>query len=206
MATKPRGFGMTAEIQKKIAASFDPVKANQVFDWMRAILEQAGSESGKKLPNVEVMDDVFKCLHDGQIICEVINVMYPGSVKKINKGKQPFVQMENISNFVGACVAGGKCAKADLFTTPDLYEKGNIPQVVNGLCAMAMLSHECGKDVPTYGPKKSTENKREFTEEQLKAGEHIIGLQSGTNKGASQAGMSFGAGRQVVEQKKDEEE
>ena len=52
MATKPRGFGMTAEIQKKIAASFDPVKANQVFDWMRAILEQAGSESGKKLPNV----------------------------------------------------------------------------------------------------------------------------------------------------------
>jgi len=206
MATKPRGFGMTAEIQKKIAASFDPVKANQVFDWMRAILEQAGSESGKKLPNVEVMDDVFKCLHDGQIICEVINVMYPGSVKKINKGKQPFVQMENISNFVGACVAGGKCAKADLFTTPDLYEKGNIPQVVNGLCAMAMLSHECGKDVPTYGPKKATENKREFTEEQLKAGEHIIGLQSGTNKGASQAGMSFGAGRQVVEQKKAEEE
>merc|ERR1719474_1090345 len=88
---------------------------------MRAILEQAGSESGKKLPNVEVMDDVFKCLVDGQIICEVVNVMYPGAVKKINKGKQPFVQMENISNFVGACTARG-CAKADMFTTPDLYE------------------------------------------------------------------------------------
>jgi len=199
---------MSADIAKKIAASFDPAKATEVFQWMKSVLEHADKKAvGDRLPdNVETMDDVKKVLIDGQIICEVMNVMYPGSIKKINKGKMPFMQMENISNFVKAATAEQVgCKKADLFTTPDLFEGGNIPQVVNGLCAAARKSHKCGQDIPTYGPSESEENKREFTEEQLKAGEHIIGLQSGTNKGASQAGMSFGAGRQIVDQHKDDE-
>jgi len=198
---------MSADIAKKIAASFDPVKATEVFQWMKALLEYGGVEAGKKLPDeIETMDDVKKALGDGVIICEVMNVMYPGSIKKINRGKMAFMQMENIGNFVKACTADQVgCKKADLFTTPDLYENGNIPQVVNGLCAMARKSHKCGRDIPVYGPAESEENKREFTEEQLKAGEHIIGLQSGTNKGASQAGMSFGAGRQIVDVKKDDD-
>jgi len=200
---------MSADIAKKIAASFDPVKATEVFQWMKALLEFGGVEIGKKLPSeIKEMEDVRKALIDGVVMCEVMNVMYPGSIKKINKGKMAFMQMENISNFVKAATSDTVgCKKADLFTTPDLYEGGNIPQVVNGLCAAARKSHKCGvSDIPTYGPSEAEENKREFTEEQLKAGEHIIGLQSGTNKGASQAGMSFGAGRQIVEQKKDDEE
>lgn len=39
---------------------------------------------------------------------------------------------------------------------------------------------------------------REFTEEQLQEGKKIIGLQAGSNKGASQAGQSFGATRQIM--------
>lgn len=39
-----------------------------------------------------------------------------------------------------------------------------------------------------------------FTKEQLRAGQGFIGLQAGTNKGASQAGMtSFGAGRHIAD-------
>jgi len=48
------------------------------------------------------------------------------------------------------------------------------------------------------GPKEATENKREFTEEQLQEGKHMIGLQMGTNKLASQAGEHFGRPRQVA--------
>lgn len=48
------------------------------------------------------------------------------------------------------------------------------------------------------GPKPADENKREFTEEQLKAGEGIIGLQAGSNKGANQAGQNLGAGRKII--------
>lgn len=49
------------------------------------------------------------------------------------------------------------------------------------------------------GPKEATENKRQFTEEQMNAGSSIIGLQMGTNRGASQAGMSFGKTRHIVD-------
>ena len=41
-------------------------------------------------------------------------------------------------------------------------------------------------------------NKREFDEQVLKAGQAVIGLQYGSNKGASQAGMTaYGTGRQI---------
>ena len=44
----------------------------------------------------------------------------------------------------------------------------------------------------------ASENKREFDEQVLKAGQAIIGLQYGSNKGASQAGMTaYGTGRQI---------
>ena len=48
------------------------------------------------------------------------------------------------------------------------------------------------------GVKQASENKREFDEATLKAGQSMIGLQYGTNKGASQAGMTpYGASRQI---------
>ena len=46
--------------------------------------------------------------------------------------------------------------------------------------------------------KEATENKREFSQQQLKQGEGVIGLQMGTNKGASQSGMTaYGQQRQI---------
>jgi len=48
------------------------------------------------------------------------------------------------------------------------------------------------------GPRPSTENKREFSEEVLNAGKTVIGLQAGQNKGASQAGQNLGAGRKII--------
>lgn len=49
-----------------------------------------------------------------------------------------------------------------------------------------------GFNGPTIGPKPQEKNIREFSEEQLKAGQGIIGLQAGTNKCATQAGMGSG--------------
>ena len=42
------------------------------------------------------------------------------------------------------------------------------------------------------GAKPQTGNYRKWTADQLKEGENIIGIQAGTNKFASQKGMSFG--------------
>ena len=47
-------------------------------------------------------------------------------------------------------------------------------------------------------PTEATESKRDFSEEQLKAGQNVIGLQMGSNRGATQSGMtSYGAPRQI---------
>lgn len=51
---------------------------------------------------------------------------------------------------------------------------------------------------PYLGPKPSEENRREFSEDVLRAGQTVIGLQAGTNKLANQSGQNFGASRKII--------
>lgn len=53
--------------------------------------------------------------------------------------------------------------------------------------------------VQGFGPKEAEANKRDFTDEQLAQGKNVIGLQMGSNKGASQAGQNFGKARMIVD-------
>ena len=56
-----------------------------------------------------------------------------------------------------------------------------------------------GFDGPVLGVKEADQNPRNFSEDVLKAGETVIGLQAGTNKVASQAGMNFGKSRSIID-------
>lgn len=123
--------------------------------------------------------------------------------------------------FIDGCKKYGVSEK-DLFVTLDLFEKTNpnmvrIPfvavvnirqypdvyyilgllQVVAGLQALGRQAQKKGHDTMSLFPKEADKNVREFTDEQLKASETVIGLQAGSNKGASQAGMNFGQQRQI---------
>ena len=49
----------------------------------------------------------------------------------------------------------------------------------------------------SIGPKEADKNVREFSDEQLKAGQTIISLQYGSNKGATQSGINFGNTRHM---------
>ena len=104
--------------------------------------------------------------------------------------------MENIGKFLDAANAYG-LAKNDTFQTVDLYEAQNMAAVINGLQALARKAQSKGK--VGFGPKESQANKREFTDEQLRAGEGVIGLQMGSNKGATQAGQNFGKTRAIID-------
>uniref|UniRef100_UPI00397EF85D hypothetical protein n=1 Tax=Salmonella sp. s51090 TaxID=3159651 RepID=UPI00397EF85D len=85
----------------------------------------------------------------------------------------------------------------------DLYEAKNMAQVTSAIVALARQAQRTpGYNGPFLAPKQSDENIREFTDEQLKAGQFTIGLQMGSNKGASQAGQNFGLGRQVTDKQK----
>ena len=43
-------------------------------------------------------------LKSGATLCQLANAMQPGVVPKINKMSQPFMQRENVSFFLKACV------------------------------------------------------------------------------------------------------
>lgn len=70
--------------------------------------------------------------------------------------------------------------------------------MLNGILALGRKAQAKGFDGPTLGPREATADKREFSEEQLQEGKKIIGLQMGSNRGASQAGATpYGLGRQI---------
>lgn len=164
-ANRPKGFGMTAELNRKKEGKFDAELANECFEWMREVLKDGGhGDEADKLTTVHVSADVIKPLKDGQILCKLINVIKPGTVKKINTSTMAFKQMENINSFLTGAEKLG-CAKRDLFQTVDLYEGQNPAQVINGITALGRKAQTIGYDGPVLGPTESTENRRGFYED-----------------------------------------
>lgn len=198
MANRPKGYGLTREIAEKNAAKFDPDLANDMLDWIRVVFEEEKLDT-QSLPDYEIETgkEVQQILQDGVILCRLVNCIKSGLVKKINNGQMAFKMMENICMFLAACEKLG-CKQADLFQSVDLYEGVNIPQVINGICALGRKAY-LHYDGPCLGPEEATQNKRSFTAAQLRAGEGVIGLQAGTNKGASQAGLNFGKTRAIID-------
>ncbi|XP_064122194.1 muscle-specific protein 20-like [Macrobrachium nipponense] len=152
---------------------------SEVMAWVEAVL-------GEKLPPGN-FEDVFR---DGIVLCNLINKIQPGSVKKIQTSGGSFKLMENIQRFQEAVKKYG-LPHEEIFQTADLYERRNIPQVVICLYSLGRFTQKHPEYTgPTLGPKMSDENKREWDEDQqrlLRDGQ--IGLQMGQNKGATQSGM-----------------
>jgi hypothetical protein len=116
-------------------------------------------------------------------------------VKKINtKNKMAFKCMENINFFLEAAVKLGVPTQ-ETFQTVDLWEKQNLTSVQICLQSLARKASKFGKK--SIGPKEAEANVRQFTEEQLKAGQGVISLQYGTNKGATQSGINMGNTRHM---------
>ena len=136
-------------------------------------------------------------MHPLTLVSRLINAISPGAVKKINTMKAPFKQRENIEMYLKACAAYG-LKEQDLFQVNDLYENKNLYMVVDNLNNLGGMTQKNGWDGPGLGVKQASENKRNFDVDVMKAGQSMIGLQYGTNKGASQAGMTpYGASRQI---------
>ncbi|XP_019881025.1 muscle-specific protein 20 [Aethina tumida] len=181
-------MSLQRQVAAKIAAKRNPEQDKEAQEWIETIL-------GAKFPPGQLYEEVLK---DGTVLCQLINKLAPGSVPKINTSGGQFKMMENINNFQAAIKAYG-VADIDVFQTVDLWEAKDIAQVTNTLFALGRQTYKHSEwKGPYLGPKPADENKREFTEEQLKAGQTVIGLQAGSNKGATQAGQNIGAGRKII--------
>lgn len=182
--------GLSLEAQKKMEAKYDAELERKIRHFF---VEQTGQPLE---PQEEGPANFQAALKDGVRLCELINAIAPGSVKKISKTTMVFKQMENINNFNTAIKAYG-VDDSCTFQTADLVDNQDLATVQNAIWQLASVFKKKGGST-TLGVKLSNENKREFDEDTLKAGQAVIGLQMGTNKGASQAGMtSMGTQRKL---------
>lgn len=191
MAFHGPSYGLSRECAMKAQAKFSLERAKESLEWVENVI---GEKVDKSVNDQVEFQALFK---DGSLLCKLINALNPGSVKKINTMNAPFKQRENIEMYLKGCESYG-LKPQDLFQVNDLYESKNLYMVVDNLYALGGLAQRNGFNGPVIGARVATSNKREFDEGTLKAGQSIIGLQYGSNKGASQAGMTaYGTGRQI---------
>jgi len=187
MSERATKSGIAAEAQSKIFSKFEPELSAVILRWVATITGEQFDTNG----NPANFCQVFR---NGVLLCKLANSLAPGSVKKINESKLAFKEMENISFFLG--FADKHINKTELFQTVDLYEAQDPNAVLTCLSALARKADKVfGK--PGIGPKESEGSKREWTDAQLRESQSVIGLQMGSNKGASQSGMTFGNTRHM---------
>eukprot|EP00092_Neocalanus_flemingeri_P016795 GFUD01018164.1.p1 GENE.GFUD01018164.1~~GFUD01018164.1.p1 ORF type:complete len:171 (+),score=58.08 GFUD01018164.1:56-568(+) len=156
----------------------NPQQEREVLQWVEAVM-------GEPLPK----GDFGEILKDGVLLCKLMNKIQPGSVKKFKEKGPAFLLMENVQSFLAAAKKYG-VPDEEVFQTPDLFEGRNLPQVALCLFSLGRATQKHAEFTgPQIGPKMATKNERNFTDEQTRKGrDGVIGLQSGTNSGASQAG------------------
>lgn len=178
--------GLSAETQAKIMAKYDAQAAGEMLEWIK-------QETGEDFNTAGDMDNFQSVLKNGVLLAKLTNSLAPGSIRNIKPSTMTFKQMELIQQAVAGFKKLG-VTDSEIFQSVDLTEAVNLHQVV--ICLQSV-----GRKVG-HGPKEAKENKRDFTDEQMKAGQNVIGLQMGTNKGASQAGMNQGKRRMITSDEK----
>ncbi|CAO1427541.1 unnamed protein product [Diamesa hyperborea] len=172
----------------QVAGKRDPQQEQEAQEWIEAL-------TGEKFPEGASFEEA---LRNGIILCKLMNALAPGIIPKINVSGGDYKMMDNLSQLQKACLKYG-VPDLDLFQATDLWDFKNISLVTQSIFGIARATYRHPEfKGPFLGPRPAEENRREFTEDVLRAGEAIIGLQAGTNKGASQAGTNMGASRKII--------
>ncbi|XP_026556565.1 transgelin-3 isoform X2 [Pseudonaja textilis] len=199
MANRGPSYGLSREVQEKIEQKYDPELESRLVDW---IIMQCGENIEHPPPGKQHFQ---KWLMDGILLCKLINNLHPKGkepIARITESKMAFKQMEQISQFLKAAEIYG-VRTTDIFQTVDLWEGKDMAAVQRTLMALGSEAvtrdDGCYKGDPSWFHRKAQKNQRGFSEEQLRQGQNVIGLQMGSNKGASQSGMTgYGMPRQII--------
>ena len=116
-------------------------QTNEVMEWIEAVTEDSS------LKDVRSLNDVHEKLKDGNILCRLINKIEPGCIQDVCLNpKYSFQRMENVQNFLEACVEYG--AQTPLFKVRSLCEPSELThdmsEVITGLRRLKMLVAEKG--------------------------------------------------------------
>jgi len=197
MASRQKGYGLSAELADKTRAAYSEKDEQEICAWFSSLGLQQFTGKGH--------DDFQEYLKDGMVLCNLALKIEPGSIRKIND--IPSVKMavfknsksnENIGNFLSWMERYG-VPTSNTFQTVDLFDGSNLAAVQRAIFNLGGVAKKKGFS-PAIGVKVADTNKRNFSEEKLRAGQTIISQQMGNNKGASQAGMTgYGTGRQIID-------
>jgi len=195
MENRATKSGIARDVQQKIAGKYDQQAAATVMGWL-------ARHTGEPLDTTGDMDSVYQQLKDGYVLLKMAAKLELRGVKAPTKRQtMAFKAMQDINNFLTA-IKGAPMNVPDscCFATADLWENQNMVQVVTCLESVGRVLGKCGiAGIDSVGPKMAEKNERNFTQEQLAEGKNVIGLQMGSNKGATQAGQNFGKGRMIVD-------
>ncbi|KAL7852453.1 hypothetical protein SRHO_G00182380 [Serrasalmus rhombeus] len=183
-------FGLSADVRNKLVQKYDPQMEDALRQWIQEV-------TGRVIPS-----NFMEGLKDGVILCELINKLQPGSVPRINQPGLNWHKLENITSFIRAISDYG-LKPHDIFEANDLFEDMNHTQVQCTLIALAGMAKTKGLYTKyDIGVKYISKKQRMFTPEKLKEGDSIICQQMGSNKYASQKGMtSYGTRRHIYDPK-----
>ncbi|KAM4652358.1 transgelin [Discoglossus pictus] len=201
MANKGPSYGMSRDVQSRIEKKYDDELEGLLVQWIRL---QCGSEVEAPEEPGRIAFQLW--LKNGTILSKLINSLYPKGSQPVKIPDSPpsmvFKQMEQVAQFLKAAEEYG-VVKTDVFQTVDLYEGKDMAAVQRTIVALGSIAVTKNdgqyKGEPSWFMKKAQEHKRGFSEEKLKEGKNVIGLQMGSNMGASQAGMTgYGRPRQIL--------
>jgi Calponin homology (CH) domain len=93
-------MSLDKDISQRMQDKYDPTMADEAKEWIEQCL-------GETLPDQDLMDT----LKDGTILCQLLNVVTPGSMK-FKASKMPFVQVsffgDNVSSRIFILIEDGK--------------------------------------------------------------------------------------------------
>eukprot|EP00095_Tigriopus_kingsejongensis_P000561 maker-scaffold776_size99073-snap-gene-0.19 protein:Tk00561 transcript:maker-scaffold776_size99073-snap-gene-0.19-mRNA-1 annotation:"calponin transgelin" len=118
---------LVEESKRSFEVKRNPQQEAEVLEWIEAVLET-------KLPK-KAYEEVLK---DGVVLCQLMNKIVPGSIKKIQERGTNFQLMENVQRFQVAVKKYG-VPEEEIFQTADLFERRNIAQVTLGILALARI-------------------------------------------------------------------
>jgi len=130
---------LNKSLAAKRAAKYDKGLEKTLREWIATLVPEHSDEVQN---TAESFQNVLK---SGVILCKLVNAVCPGAVKKINKNKLPFMQMENITSFLSACRKLG-FAESERFVTVDLFEGKNMSQVLLSLNILKTMHSKLSQD------------------------------------------------------------
>jgi len=186
-AAKTKAHGLDKDLWKKIDGKYDGDEAKKCLKWVKAVTKEDFA-----IPSAVTSNDFFDILANGYLICKVVEAIEPNCWINIKQKRFKPKKKGNAFVFRNQIEVSTKAMKhkqlglrtGDVFTSQDLYNRENANTVIsclNHLNSAAQKHKVYSGPYMDGGFAVAEENKRVFTEEQIRKGRAVVPM---WNRGA----------------------